>query len=672
MNGNEADRALMAIPTPADRETWLMLTMAYKAAEGANFETWDAWSRQGQNYDEAGNRDTWNSITPQGGRTAATLIQEAKRYGWEPEAKSSSPRRKQQPQKAEATGKKPRKQTQLQRQSIREYIQQCAEHRAEALPYLQGRGISEEAAARFNLGFDPKEKRLVIPYPGEDYYISRSTAIPPNGAAAEGSREQRYKYPPGMGKQLFNAPALVSGAAAVFVTEGQIDAISLEQQGAAAIGCNEAPKLIEAIQEAGTELTARYFFIVPDNDETGRAKAEKVLGELTKAGIEAKIYPIPGEYHDVNEYQVKSAAELYEWVKEAEGISEREKSKALDEYQKESGAGRIQALKDYIQANANRKYISTGFHSLDIALGDGCRDRNFKLIPGGLIPGLYVVGAISSLGKTSWVMQIADSIAAQEQDVLIVALEMSANELMAKSISRITAETADNEEHKKTVQGILQGRRYLNYSENEKGVISRAFQEYAAIAKRLYFIEGAGDTGLPQVRAAVQRHKEITGNTPVLIVDYLQILEPLDTHATDKANIDGAIKGMKQISRDYDTPVICISSFNRMNYSTQVNMEAFKESGAIEYSGDVIIGLQLKGAGDKDFDVNAAKAAEPRQIEAMILKNRSGKTGQTVYFEYYPKFNLFLDTAEEANGKKESAGFADDFDEQPGRVDIWG
>lgn len=55
----------------------------------------------------------------------------------------------------------------------------------------------------------------------------------------------------------------------------------------------------------------------------------------------------------------------------------------------------------------NTPAIPTGFKKLDENLG------------GGLFEGLYVVGAVSSLGKTTLVMQIADQIAQGEQDVLI-------------------------------------------------------------------------------------------------------------------------------------------------------------------------------------------------------------------------------------------------------------
>ena len=70
-------------------------------------------------------------------------------------------------------------------------------------------------------------------------------------------------------------------------------------------------------------------------------------------------------------------------------------------------------------------------------------------------------------------------------------------------------------------------------------------------------------------------------------------------------------------------------------------MEAFKESGAIEYSSDILIGLQLKGAGKKDFDANEAKTKNPREIELVVLKNRNGATGKKVELEYYPLFNYF-------------------------------
>ena len=100
-------------------------------------------------------------------------------------------------------------------------------------------------------------------------------------------------------------------------------------------------------------------------------------------------------------------------------------------------------------------------------------------------------------------------------------------------------------------------------------------------------------------------------------------------------------RDLKRLSRDCKIPVVVISSFNRENYGSKVSMQAFKESGAIEYSTDVLIGLQLKGTGEKGFDIDDAKAKNPREIEAVILKNRNGAAGKKIFYKYYTMFNYF-------------------------------
>ena len=98
---------------------------------------------------------------------------------------------------------------------------------------------------------------------------------------------------------------------------------------------------------------------------------------------------------------------------------------------------------------------------------------------------------------------------------------------------------------------------------------------------------------------------------------------------------------LKQIAEKYDVPVLAISSFNRDNYTKPVCMQSFKESGGVEYSSDVLIGLQFAGIGDQGFDIDAAKKENPRSIEAVILKNRFGECGGKIAFEYNAACNCF-------------------------------
>ena len=283
------------------------------------------------------------------------------------------------------------------------------------------------------------------------------------------------------------------------------------------------------------------------------------------------------------------------------------------------------------------------------------------------------MGAISSLGKTTFCLNVADNIAQAGHDVIIFSLEMARNELIAKSISRLTlikdlAENASTA-HAKTTRGILTGTRYADYSQTERELIQRSIASYGEYAKNIYITEGVGNVGIEEIREKVRKHIKLTGKPPVVVIDYLQIIAPADLRATDKQNTDKAVLELKRLSRDYSIPIIGISSFNRDSYTAPVNMAAFKESGASEYSSDVLIGLQYEGMdyqegeADKARDkrirelmkqaVEDGKAGKPQKIQVKVLKHRNGSKGDA-YLDFYPMFNYF--TAPKAGERSESSG----------------
>ena len=112
---------------------------------------------------------------------------------------------------------------------------------------------------------------------------------------------------------------------------------------------------------------------------------------------------------------------------------------------------------------------------------------------------------------------------------------------------------------------------------------------------------------------------------------------------------------LKRLSRALDITIIVISSVNRSNYLTPIDFESLKESGGIEYTADVIWGLQLQCLNDSVFSeankikekrdiIRANKIAEPRKIELVCLKNRFGIASFSCYFDYYAAIDLFEET----------------------------
>ena len=73
----------------------------------------------------------------------------------------------------------------------------------------------------------------------------------------------------------------------------------------------------------------------------------------------------------------------------------------------------------------------------------------------------------------------------------------------------------------------------------------------------------------------------------------------------------------------------------------EATMAAFKESGGIDYSADVLLGLQARGAGSRSFNIEEEKRKDPRELELKILKNRSAALGKPIPFRYYPAFSCF-------------------------------
>ena len=521
--------------------------------------------------------------------------------------------------------------TQPDTQSHIDYYRECQKHLEETDYHLK-RGISKETATRFMLGYEPHFKvkggeweALIIPT-GHYSYVARNTD--PQAGDKDRYRNRGQSTP-------FNTKALEKAQKPIFITEGEIDALSIIEAGGEAIGLGSTANITLFINSyIKKQKPAQPLILALDNDAQGEKAQEELEHALEELGVAYYIYNPAGEHKDANEALRADREAFIQAVAHAE---EAELEALREEYYSTSSYNHLQGFIDGITDSINTPAQSTGFTELDSTLD------------GGLYEGLYILGAITSLGKTTLALQIADQIAQSGRDVLIFSLEMARAELMSKSISRHTIiDVLDNggdPRDAKTNRGITTGARYEHYSQTERELIKRAISSYSEYAPHILIHEGIGDIGTAQIRETVRKGAQLAEKEgrqpPVVLVDYIQILAPYDVRATDKQNTDKAVLELKRISRDYKTPVIGISSFNRASYKEEVTLEAFKESGALEYGADVLIGLQLKGAGEKNFNSTEAKQKNPRDIELVILKNRNGSTGNKVIFEYYPLFNYF-------------------------------
>lgn len=258
-------------------------------------------------------------------------------------------------------------------------------------------------------------------------------------------------------------------------------------------------------------------------------------------------------------------------------------------------------------------------------------------------PGLYVLGAISSLGKTTFIHQMADQLVKNGEHVLFFSLEQTCLELVTKGISRLMAQ---KDLH--TAVSAIDIRRGV-----DNPLVRQATEEYASFAEREIILECSFETKISYIIDTVQQFIQENSVLPIVIIDYLQVICPTNQRQLTKDAVDSHVRALKKLQKDNDLVVILVSSLNRQNYLTPIDYESFKESGGIEYTADVIWGLQLSVINDDIFGqeaklkqkrekVKEAKRAIPRDIEFVCLKNRYGESNYTCKFKYYAQFDLFI------------------------------
>lgn len=528
--------------------------------------------------------------------------------------------------------------------NFQKYYLQCMQNlreSAEAQAYLQRRGISLDTAAACCIGFDPAwispttakrqqakgsnwlpDPKPVIVLPSTmQHYVTRD--IRPDLDEQQRKYQKMNEGEPGI---FCGYKAFHSGAENIFVCEGAFDALSIIEAGQTAIALNStsnADKLEKQLEKEPTDAT---LILCLDNDEAGKKTAEKLKEGLRRLNISYVTADICGGHKDPNEAMTADRAAFEAAIGKAIASTAARPDNALT-YLDNLMAGEIERFK---QAR-DRK---TGFANIDAKAG-------------GLYAGLYVLAAISSLGKTTLALQMADQIAAQGQEVIFFSMEQSRLEMVSKSLSRMTAQ-ADI----KTAITSLSIRNGFLPSQ----VTAAARQYKERIGERLSIVEGNFNCDIGYIADYIRRYKQRTGATPICFLDYLQVLQPAadgKSRSSKKEEVDIAITELKRLSRELDLTIIVISSLNRANYMTPFAFEALKESGSIEYTADVVWGLQLACLDEELFDkeghikakrerINEAKAEEPRKIKFVCLKNRYGISSYDCNFAYYPSFDLFI------------------------------
>lgn len=279
--------------------------------------------------------------------------------------------------------------------------------------------------------------------------------------------------------------------------------------------------------------------------------------------------------------------------------------------------------------------VSTGFPDLDRGLN------------GGLTNGLYVLGAVPGLGKSTLALQIAYNLSSRGIPVLYFALEMNRAWITAKSLCR--ADFLLGHQAGLQASDLLDAEKAQHFSDQDWERIDRAREQIQREGANFYLYEQSPDLNhIGQIQNHIQAFQEANreryqGRPLMVVVDYLQILAPRDgaQRASDKQIVDDNVRELCRIRDQQKVIILLISALNRISYNRAITMESFKESGSIEYSADVILGMQYRGIENRGFSLEAAKAKSPRELELTLLKMRYGQDGVRIPLHFYSESSCF-------------------------------
>lgn len=499
------------------------------------------------------------------------------------------------------------------KQEQHEYIGECqrALEGSDGERYMASRGVGLETCRDWGAGWDAASRRVVMPYePGGWAWVARTV----DGASP---KYVKPKLPDGLKMPAYANESAIGDARELWVVEGWLDMLALELCGRHALalvgtGNGEAATALEGFD--GLVLAAL------DSDGPGQEASARLAGQLRDAGVACAVAGLwpegakdPGELLEGGNLAVL-AAHLGRVEDAAREGAAAELAEARESRLRELGVSdAAEGLRSVRERRDLPEHTPTGLPAVDGALG------------GGLPAGLTILGATSSTGKTTLCVQVAEHAAIGGRPVLYVTVEQSLLELAAKQLARALYELKGA---RVGTRELLSGRERAGWCDVQEDALNAAYEELEReLGGRLRYMVPAGQPRVSEIREAASLMADAHGTAPLVIVDYLQLLAPANERQTEKQAVDCNVMSLRQLARDLRTPVLLISSLNRASYSGEVTMEAYKESGAIEYAADVLLGLQPAGIGHEDDARQALakhKSMTIRQCELAVLKNRNG------------------------------------------------
>lgn len=286
---------------------------------------------------------------------------------------------------------------------------------------------------------------------------------------------------------------------------------------------------------------------------------------------------------------------------------------------------------EHLSANQDaRRGVPSGYEGLD------------NILAGFQKSDLIIIAARPSMGKTTLALDIARNAALKyKASVGIFSLEMSDQQL----VDRLLAAEAGVDSWKLRTGKLSNDQEF------------QAVQDaMAKLSDAPIHIDDQPGNNILKMRSSARRLKNEHG-LDLLIVDYLQLMSPTSTKASDSMvqQVTEISRSLKILARELDVPVIALSQLSRAveQRGGKPRLSDLRDSGSIEQDADVVMFIHREDKINKESE-------RPNIAEIMVEKHRNGPVGSTeLYFD--GKHVRFLNIDSRHSGGSTSNTADDDF-----------
>jgi len=460
---------------------------------------------------------------------------------------------------------------------MREYYQNQLNN--DAIQYLTERGINDQTIKKFEIGY---EKDILGFQPHKRDYVGyfRNRIIFPLktvhsemvdfvGRSVDG-KEPKYKSFIGVEDVFFNEDIL-SESEDVLFCNSIFDVLSLDQAKLPAV-CSIYNQVYENQIE---KLTGKRVFLCFGNDEIGRRESIRIAKTLEGLVNDLYIIHLPEGFKDINDFFVRVKNPIEEFI----NLLNITLKESLISPISPDSSNLTLFQEEYLKRhNGNVKGIKTGFDQVD------------KLLVGGLKEGLYLIGGNVSVGKTTFLKQLADQIV-EQIPVIYVSWDMTSFELWVKSMARLTGFSTEE---------ILAGSVPVEE-------IQKANLKYVDIANYIWTIDANIDFTLEDIAISINKILRNLNRKPVIILDYLQRIRLKEgLKLTQQEEQRQICYNLHQWSRQWGITILLATAGKEQDVTNEV-------------LASVDVYMTLEG--------NAQVNQSP--IQLIIRKNRNGALGDT-------------------------------------------